>query len=172
MTIQKPKYATVQKGWSGPYISSLSDLPLTDLPERHVMKMPPTQTIGGVVEDEAGEPIADAQVRIQAHLEETGGVASVSRSILTDQRGRWRIDEVPAEAEVVSLGFKHRDYISDTWANRQIRGDELSSLHDRMHTATMKKGLAVSGRVLDDQGRPVSRAAVILAPVQTRPIPV
>ena len=31
----------------------------------------------------------------------------------------------------------------------------------------MKKGLAVSGRVLDDQGRPVSRAAVILAARRT-----
>lgn len=166
VTVQKPKHATLQKSWSGPYMSSLSDLPLTDLPERHVMKMPLSQPIGGIVEDAAGKPIADAQVRIQVHLEETGGVASVSRSILTDKRGRWRIDEVPAEAELVSLGFKHPDYISDTWASRQIRGEDLSSLCDRMYVATLTKGLTVSGLVLDDQGRPVPRAAVVLAPMQ------
>jgi hypothetical protein len=66
----------------------------------------------------------------------------------------------------VSLGFKRTDYISDTWATRQIRGEDLSSLRDRMHVTTLTKSLAVSGRVLDDQGRPVPRAAVILAPVQ------
>ena len=123
VTIQKLKYAALQTSWSGPYMLFLSDLPLTDLPERHVMKMSPTQTIGGIVEDAAGEPIADVQVRIQVHLEEAGGVASVARTILTDSRGRWRINEIPADAEVVSLGFKHPEYISDTWANRQIHGE-------------------------------------------------
>lgn len=166
VTVQKPKHASLQKGWSNPYVSGLSDLPLTDLPERHVMKMPLSQPIGGIVEDAAGKPIADAQVRIQVHLDETGGVASINRTILTDARGRWRINEVPADAEVVSLGFKHPDYISDTWASRQIRGEDLSSLRDRMYVATLTKGLTVSGRVLDDQGRPVPRAAVVLAPVQ------
>jgi len=161
---QKAGYANLHKNWSAPHVPYISERPLTELPDRHVIEMVPAQNIGGVVQDQAGRPVADAQVRVEARLDEVGGMAGISRSVQADQEGRWQVEGIPAEFDIVSLGFKHPEYLSDAWANRHIRGDEVPPLRDRKHAATMTKGLTVSGRVLDDQGWPVSRAAVVLAP--------
>jgi len=164
VTIQKPGYATLHKSWSSPSVPFMSSWLLAELPERHAIKMPPSQTIGGVVRNQAGEPIADAQVRVNAYQEEVGGMTRISRAVQTDKDGRWQVEGVAAEALDIVLGFKHPEYISDEWANRRMRAEEVASLGERKHVAKLTKGLPVTGRVLDDQGRPVSRAAVILAP--------
>jgi len=167
VTIQKPGYATLAKSWSTPYVSSLAAAPLAELPSRQVMKMSASRTIGGIVQDQGGAPIAEAQVRVDAYLQDTGGVMSVSRSVPTDAEGRWEVRGIPVDADRISLGFKHPQYVGD-WATRSIRGDEISTLFDRKHVVTLTKGLTVSGRVLDDQGRPLSRVAVILAPAYSQ----
>jgi protocatechuate 3,4-dioxygenase beta subunit len=164
VTVQKPGYATLCKSWSSPSVPFMSSHLLAELPERHAVKMPPSQTIGGIVRNQAGEPIAGAQVRVDAYQEEVGGMTRINRAVQTDKDGRWQVEGVAAEALDISLGFKHPEYIGDAWANRRMRAEEIASLGERKHVAKLTRGLPVTGRVLDDQGRPVSRAAVILAP--------
>ncbi len=164
VTLQKDGYATMMNGWSNPSSWPVDRVPLMNLPERHVMEMAPAQALGGVVQDQAGRPIAEARVRIETHLGEVGGAAHVSRSVQADQEGRWRVEGIPREADTVSLGFNHTEYVSDGWARRRTTGEELRALRNLQHVVTMTRGLTVSGRVLDEQGRPVSPAAVVLAP--------
>lgn len=167
VTVQKHRYATLRKQWSAPHFSRLAALPVVDLPERHVLEMAPAQTIGGLVQDQSGPPIAGAQVRVVARLEEAGGTVDISRSVQTDEEGRWRVEGIPDEADTISLGFKHPAYIGDGWTRGRVTGEELPALRDLKHVATMARGLTVSGRVLDDQGRPISRASIILAPASS-----
>jgi len=162
--LQKDGYATMMKTWSNDSSWPIDQVPLADLPERHVMQMEPAQTLGGVVQDQAGRPIADTEVKITAQLDEAGGMTYVSRSLQTDKEGRWQVEGIPSEADTVSLGFKHPEYLSDTWASRHVTGEDLLTLRDRTHVIRMTRGLTVSGRALDDQGRPIFRAAVVLAP--------
>ncbi len=164
VAVQKRGYAVLWQHWSASYASRLAALPVVYLPERHVLEMVPAQTIGGLVQDQAGRPIAGAQVRAVARLDKVSGTVDVSRTLQTDQEGRWRVEGLPDEADTISLGFKHPAYIGDEWTRGRVTGEELPALRDLKHVATMAGGLTVSGRVLDDEGRPVSRAAVILAP--------
>jgi|GEM_PF-2060881 len=164
VTIQKQGYATLAKSWSAPYSAGVSGVPLVELPERHAMKMPPSQTIGGIVQDQAGRPVAAAMLRVEAHLQETSGAAWVNRCVQTDEQGRWQIGRIPCEADTVSLRFRHLGYINDQWSERHATPEESDALHDLRHVMTLKKGLTVKGRVLDDRGRPVPSAAVVLAP--------
>ena len=163
VSVQKQGYATLLKNWSASYSSFLATPSLTELPARHVLALTPAQTIGGTVQDQSGQPIAGAQVTVEVHLEETSGVASVNRCLYTDQEGRWRVDGIPADADPIRLGFSHPNYLGDEWANTRITGGDLPAIRDLKHVTTMTRGLTVSGRVLDDQGRPVPRAAVVLA---------
>ena len=140
---------------------------LTDLPERQVIEMIPAQTLGGIVQDQAGQPIPDAAVRVEARRQDTSGTVGISRIALTDTAGRWLIEGIPREADSVSLGFKHPEYISDKSVGSRITGEELLAACDLKHVQTMMKGLAVNGRVVDDRNHPVPRAAVVLAPARS-----
>jgi protocatechuate 3,4-dioxygenase beta subunit len=163
VSAQKPGYAAFSKSWSGRYSSLLVTPPLTELPERHVLAMPPAQTIGGTVQDPSGRPIAGAEVRVNVDLEEAYGGVSVSRCLDTDREGHWRVDGIPVAADPIRLGFSHPDYLGDEWANTRVTGGDVPALRDLKYVTTMTRGLTVSGRVLDDEGRPVPRAAVVLA---------
>lgn len=165
VTVQKDGYTTLQKGWSRPRSFWATALvPLEDLPERHSMEMPPAQAIGGIVQDPDGRPIAGVEVRISASLEQGCGRADISRTVHTDRDGSWRAGGIPSEIGHVLVGLKHPEYLSDTSYDRQVAAESLLAARAFKHVEVMSKGLTVSGVVLDERGRSVSHAAVILAP--------
>jgi hypothetical protein len=137
---------------------------LLALPERHVLETVPARTIGGMAQDAQGRPVAGVQVMIETHLQEVGGTVSVRRHVLTDPAGRWQAGGIPSDAETVSLGFRHPQYESDHFAGRRLTGEQLQDAYAGRHVAVLNPGLAVRGIVLDEQGKPVPHAAVVLAP--------
>ena len=65
----------------------------------------PGVTIGGVVKDEAGSPVAGAKITVNAPPTETetSHYSTDLAETTTDAQGRWRFDDAPADLSGVSV---------------------------------------------------------------------
>ena len=72
----------------------------------------------------------------------------------TDAQGRWRLDVAPKDASGVWVSAKHPRY-------RPRAGESVASL-GRDSVTVLKKGLTVTGQVVDAAGRPVKGARAVM----------
>ncbi len=81
----------------------------------------------------------------------------------TGPDGRWRTDSVPPNAEAVQLQLIHPDFVSDERATpgRPGRTPKIAALRDQSDRQVLLKGVRISGRVIDDQGRPIGGSRVV-----------
>jgi beta-lactamase regulating signal transducer with metallopeptidase domain/peroxiredoxin len=160
--IEWPAGATIHKLWITARAPKLVPIHILWDDERHPIKLPvekelrfePGTTIGGIVKDEAGQPIAGATVEVHAPPTEYEGRNYVFRlgSLTTDALGRWRLDVAPKNLADVGTWVEHPRY--------KRNGGPASRALD--HVTILKKGLTVTGRVIDATGRPVRGAKVII----------
>ncbi len=122
------------------------------LPESQEARLEPGVPIRGVVQDEAGKPIAQASVTPMAWPTAGGKTRFVYElgTAKTDEQGRWRIDDAPANVSGVSLRVRHPDY----------RPRPGQSDGGREWRTILAKGATVKGRVVDGSGKPVKGAKV------------
>ncbi len=134
------------------------------IPAEQTVALQKGTTIGGIVQDDRGRPIGGATVFVLVPINERRepGVARPSiwdYEVKTDAEGRWRCDVVPAKLDDVWLRLNHPDFAGD-----RMYGDTpkptLEKLRDLSGVMVMKKGIAVSGRVLAADGSPVAGAKV------------
>jgi protocatechuate 3,4-dioxygenase beta subunit len=168
---QKQDYSTILKSWSNSGSWPVGRALLVNLPQRYVMEMVRASALGGIVRDTEGNAIEGVEVRFDARLEEPSGTISVRRSIQTDANGRWRVEGVPPEADRISMGLRHPAYGGDNGRSRRIAGQDLLDARAFKHVETLEKGMMISGKVLDDQGRAIANATVIIASRSFNPLP-
>jgi RNA polymerase sigma factor (sigma-70 family) len=143
------------------------DAPDLEVPRSLALEMGGATSIGGIVRDEAGHPIAGASVKI-AELTPPEGAREVfdasAVSTQTDVEGRWRIDVVPADLGLAHLQFEftHPDFLTLFESSRFQPPPTPEQLRSRRAVTVLTRGVTVSGRVLDPAGRPVAGAAVML----------
>ena len=152
--VQKDGYASIQKSWSN------EGQPLLELPDQHTIELLTSQPIGGIVEDEQGNKISEAEITIQGYLTEESGTTSFSRSVESNTDGLWFVDGVPREIDSVTLRLKHAEYAR---TNSNLTGSDLARAKTMKHVELMKRGLSVSGIVLDSKEQPISGATVMMA---------
>ena len=122
------------------------------LPESFEARLEPGVPISGVVQDDGGKPIAQANVTAMATATE-GEAPHYSYDLgttKTDEQGRWRIDEAPANVSDMSLHVDHPDYRREPGA--MGGGREWRTI--------LSKASSVKGRVVDGSGKPVKGALV------------
>ena len=150
------------------------------LPGEYLLKMERGTTIGGAVTDEAGKPIAGADVTLsiqrkgegpRGRFAAFGGPAGGSPQqpseraavtgirLKTDPEGRWQFDQAPANVETVRVQLAHPDVLRDDPTSPRTP-PLLEKLRDRSAVMVMNKGVTVAGRVTDAQGNPVAGAQV------------
>ena len=106
------------------------DNPEETLPAEFTFRLQRGTVIGGIVRDQAGQPIQGATVEVSldtrgqvANLvsDPTYWLAEATAAPTTDAQGRWTLDNVPAGDDVeVILKVGHPDYISDPeWGTLQ-----------------------------------------------------
>jgi hypothetical protein len=136
-------------------------VPRIPIPDSYTLALEPGTSIGGIIQDEDGKPIAGARVELLVSI--GGELKSVSirdQQYKTDAAGRWRCDTVPAKLDDVSIRLEHPDYVSDDMFGRTPK-PPMEKLRDMTGVMVMKKGVALAGRVLDTKGRSIEGASVM-----------
>ena len=142
------------------------------MPEEFTFRLKRGTVIGGIVRDQAGQPIKGVKVRSRSSAGASRTVAPAPTcgwprerdAPTTDAEGRWTLDNVPAGDDVkVQLKLSHPDYISDpNWGTLQEeQGVAMQALRARTATITMQGGLSATGTVTDPEGKPVAGAVVV-----------
>ena len=120
------------------------------------------RVVGGVVVDEAGQPIAGARVRPGLfHKKRPGDTRSlgVGASIKTDEQGRWSYGHLPRSESSFGVEITHPKFkpqlaglSADTF---ELRPGQVAS-----QTVQMSKGLSVRGTIVDSDDKPIQGALV------------
>ncbi len=161
ITAQKQGFASIEKTW---YNNSSSFVaPLVNVPESYSFEMPSATEAGGVVRNNDGENIEGTIVRITTSLRRPDERVFVGRCVLTDSLGRWKVENVPAETDAISIQFKHPDYGGDNQIRGELRGQELLNAMALKNVVVLSKGITFSGVVHDDQGQAVPDATVMMS---------
>ena len=132
----------------------------TGIPNQYTLALERGTSIGGIIHDQQGKPIKAASV----YLLVPGGneverVAIWDHEEKTDADGRWQCDIVPSKLDDVWIRLAHPDYISDEMYGKTPK-PPIEKLRDMTGVMVMKKGLSVSGLVLDSNGQPIEGASV------------
>lgn len=143
----KSKFVPIYKDWS-------DEVRPVELPRSVELRCQAGTPIGGVVRDEAGQPIAGAKVSISAPVpEKANNFHSWLGFKTTDAEGQWRLDEAPEVLAGLNIRVEHPAY-RPGWAQASRNLDSPTVL---------KKGLSVRGRVVDGwSGKPIAGARAVL----------
>jgi hypothetical protein len=129
-------------------------------PASYTFSLPPSQIVGGQVQDEAGRPVVGAQVTINFPQAFSGPRVPIERfPISTDPNGHWQTDIVPAETAFLPVVVAHPDYLPPDGSAAEE--PTLKSLQERTAVTKLRSTCVLEGKVLDPEGRPVAGARVV-----------
>ncbi len=156
MEIVAPGYA--------PYLARWEFTPIAPVPLVYVARLAKGQTLGGKIVDEQGNPVADAEMEIrQVELkDQVGSRWDYKKTFRTDANGRWTFESFPVaqinnniQLRINRSGFAPDSLLIDF-------GEYLADADGKFtKTAVLKKGNALSGTVLDENGQPIQGASVL-----------
>jgi RNA polymerase sigma factor (sigma-70 family) len=141
--------------------------PELEVPRSYALPMAHGTSVGGVVRDEEGHPIEGVVVK-PFEKESRNRVREVldfdDVSARTDQEGRWHIDLIPENVDFRDLdfSFSHADYLTPIDSSRYQATATREQLLDRSGVTVLYRGVSVTGRVLNREGRPIAGASVRL----------
>jgi RNA polymerase sigma factor (sigma-70 family) len=134
-----------------------------EIPASYSQAMYATETIGGVVRDEQGQPIAGVSVAptiwtSSADIRYLREDFQEPAPATTDAEGRWQCEGMPAgiNRNRVSIAFTHPNY-------EHVNLPAGQALEDvrRGKATVLPRGLELAGRVVDPAGRPILGAKVL-----------
>jgi hypothetical protein len=106
-----PQHVQVDVSWNS---DGFTPAPPTD---EVTIALPHGVRIGGVVQDEAGRPVADASVMLnlwaRSFTKAYPGepyVNMTEHTVRTDRDGRWTCDNAPADADLNVISVEHPDF--------------------------------------------------------------
>jgi protocatechuate 3,4-dioxygenase beta subunit len=147
LTTRKAGFVPVNYYWRG-------DQNRIALPKELEIKLQPGFKVGGMVQDEKGLPIAGARVNLYmpSALPRSGYSFSLA-TLTTDRMGQWSFDNAPKDLSNVNANITHAEYLSPD-SNRITLG--TNNIH------ILKQGPSVRGSVVDEDGKPVTFARVLV----------
>ncbi len=154
----KPGYATAQIQWEE-----------SGIPDQWSARLPKGVTVGGLVKDSQGNPIARASVSINTVTRDEVGqsVEVEADAATTDSAGRWSSRSVPADFKSLTFKLSHPDfrsaeyYISDSSPGGPQEGSRADLLAGKA-VMVMEPGTTIAGTVVDSSGKPLANASVFL----------
>lgn len=134
------------------------------LPLNYTLVLEKGTSIGGVIVDENNLPIQGASVSLLVprdlqQEQPTVGASIWDYVVKTDKEGQWRCDIMPSKLDDVWIRLSHPEYIDDNTYGATPK-PSMESLRAMTGVMVMKKGLTVSGIVMDTDGKPVFDAFV------------
>ncbi|TFG45147.1 MAG: carboxypeptidase regulatory-like domain-containing protein, partial [Candidatus Brocadiia bacterium] len=133
------------------------------LPETYVISLDHGTSIGGVVKNEMSEPVEGATVYLYVpgskQRNEIERTLIRDYAVKTDVLGRWKCNSIPDAITEVQVRLSHPDYVNDEYYNAS-ESPTIESLRDETCEFILKRGSALSGKVLDLQGQSIKGALV------------
>ncbi|MDA0921672.1 MAG: M56 family metallopeptidase [Planctomycetota bacterium] len=150
--------------------SNKNNKPEDQLPVEFVFEMTKAITVGGVVADEDNKPIRGATVLFSggdhsSHPARRAEVTFHAEKYTTDEDGRWRCNLAPETISSATINVNHPDYAIDY--NNYSQDARIEELREQKHRWTLKRGFAVAGRVVDEDGAPIAGATLVLCELNT-----
>ena len=124
---------------------------MSKIPTEYTIRMEHGTTIGGVIQDEKGHPIAGATAYLLLNSSHRTGEPHATLQdypAKTDDHGRWHCDLMPNRFDDVWIRLAHPDYVSDDNYGLTPKPTQ-PQLRDQTGVMVMKKGVTVRGRVVD-----------------------
>jgi RNA polymerase sigma factor (sigma-70 family) len=128
------------------------------MPSEYIMKLERGVTIGGVVVDEAGQPVTGAKIEFDGPGSDMTLQENIQfgpdTAVVTDVNGRWSCNLIAREFSEISLVVTHPEH-----------AETKTTIHPQVPEATnsiitMVAGFSVAGKVQDSNGNPVEGAKV------------
>jgi beta-lactamase regulating signal transducer with metallopeptidase domain/uncharacterized GH25 family protein len=159
----KAGYVPLRVYWEGE--------PWPELPASITIPLPRGKAFGGVVKNESGDAVHGVTVNVHYWARGEGEAphirANIDARTITDDAGRWTIEQMPAvvEASDLRVYFSHPDYVSDHLRRSSFPlplyvAPPLQDYFNRSAVTTMRTGDDISGRVVDERGTPIAGATV------------
>ncbi len=161
--LPKEVYITARKaGYADRGYGPLLEPGVPAIPADHTIEMEGGVTIGGTVKNRDGKPVAGTTVVVMARAGADGAtdwsyVPEVK--VTTDTEGRWRFNQMPTGWSFVYLKVTHPGYVP-TFMQRDFPRPSDFLLKAKKAETILDEGVALAGRVVDDQGRPLAGAKV------------
>jgi hypothetical protein len=160
--VRKDGYVPLGQGWG------LNGRP--GPPEAWTFRLRHGTTMGGIVVAAAERPVEGVTVLMTVTSDGPGARPGNSTGTefyqgipsRTGPDGRWRTDSVPPGADGITLRLIHPDFVSDgsPTLGWPVRSPKLAALREGSDRQVLKKGVALEGRVIDEQGRPIAGAQI------------
>ncbi|NOY42053.1 MAG: hypothetical protein GXP26_09475 [Planctomycetes bacterium] len=155
LSINQPGYGPYWAGWdSVPHPA--------DIPQEFTAKLDAAWSVGGVVVDDSGQPIADAKVRLGIEYKKRLGDVrqlGMGKRITTDSEGKWRFDSVPVAMSQASVEIAHPNFMP-LRQSLPRSGFEVQQNQAPTGRIELKQGLTVTGTVTEEVGQPIEGALV------------
>jgi beta-lactamase regulating signal transducer with metallopeptidase domain len=138
--------------------------PKVPVPDEATIKLQPGESLGGIVQDEQGRPIAGAAVYLFSHNYKKKDPTELLYDLraVTSPDGRWHTGGAPqTTGNLLGFYITHPDFISDREYVSQREKPPIEELRAGKALSVMKKGVPIQGRVLGADGKPVAGALVI-----------
>jgi beta-lactamase regulating signal transducer with metallopeptidase domain/uncharacterized GH25 family protein len=138
--------------------------PNKPIPNSETIKLQPGETLGGLVQDEAGRPIVGATIYLWSHNYKRKDPHELLYDLraVTGPDGKWQTSGAP-ETTGEMLGFQvvHPDFLSSRDYHQKEIIPKIADLRAGNAVSVMKKGAPIEGRVVDADGKPVAGARVL-----------
>jgi RNA polymerase sigma factor (sigma-70 family) len=162
-----PKYVS----WSVPQGDTLDSFP----PE-YTVKLTHSIDIGGVVVNEAGEPVPEVRIVFSVNGPAPGASHDRERltmmggyhTEITDIEGKWHCNHVPQQFGMITYACMHPNYLTSQFGSAALATSSTmgftyvaaAELQNGTAKTTLKPGILVAGAVVDESGHPIPHAKV------------
>lgn len=135
-----------------------------ELPKELILSLEKNQTIGGVVLNPEGQPIAGAELLLIIRASSGGRSQEIHNDIwekkaTTDAEGKWSFSGAPASLKYLSIRLAHPEYV-DTDSNEFSQQEK--SFFEGTARLAMVQGRVIEGTVRDSTGQPLKDVDVLL----------
>jgi uncharacterized GH25 family protein len=141
------------------------------VPDAATVKLYPGETLGGMVRDEQGGPIAGAEVFLWSHNYKKADPHEILYDLraVTGPDGTWKTSGAPkTTGELLGVRLIHPDYLSAIDYTTKDFMPTIADLREGRAVTVMKRGIPIEGEVLDAAGEPVENATVRVIEGQMR----
>jgi thiol-disulfide isomerase/thioredoxin len=158
------------------YVTQQIEWTESDIPSEWTAKLQKGVTIGGVVRDPGGKPIAGVQVTLTTIQRNASGDFTEMEAgvVTTDAAGKWTSRSLSPDFKSVSLDLIHPEFrltqyntsASDSVGPGEISKADLLGLEAVL---VMKPAMSVAGVVANEAGKPIAGAEVFFQQMVEEP---